>query len=65
MTKLTPNGNNLPFQIKWNDNATANNQNKREAFEQLLTALDKSVTLFEEAHAGRHKVLEKLLSTTR
>ena len=58
LTKLTPNGNNLPFQIKWNDNETANNQNKREAFEQLLTALDKSVTLFEKAHAKRHKVLE-------
>ena len=57
LTKLTPNGNNLPFQIKWNDNMIPKNQNKREAFIQLLTVLDESVTLFEQAHAGRHEVI--------
>ena len=57
LTKLTPNGNNLPFQIKWNDNMIPKNQNKREAFIQLLTVLNESVTLFEQAHAGRHEVI--------
>tara|TARA_B100000427_G_scaffold304163_1_gene289191 strand:- start:1981 stop:2643 length:663 start_codon:yes stop_codon:yes gene_type:complete len=57
LTKLTPNGNNLPFQIKWNDNSTVNTQDKRSAFIQLLTALHESVTLFEQAHAGRHEVI--------
>jgi len=57
LTKLTPNGNNLPFQIKWDDNSTVNKQDKRTAFIQLLTVLHESVTLFEQAHAGRHEVI--------
>tara|TARA_X000000368_G_scaffold418539_1_gene418627 strand:+ start:124 stop:753 length:630 start_codon:yes stop_codon:yes gene_type:complete len=57
LTKLTPNGNNLPFQIKWDDNSTVNTQDKRAAFIQLLTVLHESVTLFEQAHAGRHEVI--------
>jgi len=57
LTKLTPNGNNLPFQIKWDDNSTVNKQDKRAAFIQLLTVLHESVTLFEQAHAGRHEVI--------
>ena len=57
LTKLTPNGNNLPFQIKWDDNLTVNNQDKRTAFIQVLTVLNESVTLFEQAHAGRHEVI--------
>ena len=57
LTKLTPNGNNLPFQINWDDNSTVIKQDKRTAFIQLLTVLHESVTLFEQAHAGRHEVI--------
>ena len=60
LTKLTPNGNNLPFQIKWDDNLTVNKQDKRTAFIQVLTVLHESVTLFEQVHAGRHEVIDAL-----
>ena len=62
LTKLTPNGNNLPFQIKWDDNLTVNKQDKRTAFIQVLTVLNESVTLFEKAHSGRTVVIDAFKS---
>ena len=60
--KLTPNGNNLPFQIKWKDNQTINKQTKRDAFKQVLTALDASVKLSIEAHSSRSTIIEEVTS---
>jgi len=45
LTKIVPNGNNLPFQIKWNENRIPVNKTFEEAKKMLLEGLGKSIEL--------------------
>ena len=50
LVKLTPNGNNLPFQVVWADNLSPKNNTFAEAKSILVTAYKKSVTAKINAH---------------
>lgn len=45
LTKLVPNGNNLPFQAKWSENKIPQNKNYEEAKEFILKTFAKSLEL--------------------
>ena len=45
LNKVQPNGNNLPFQIKWNENRTPKDRTFEEAKKLLLVGLGKSIKL--------------------
>lgn len=50
LTKLTPNGNNLPFQIKWVDNLIPVSRTHRQAYEFIVECYKKSVFAKINAH---------------
>ena len=45
LNKVVPNGNNLPFQIKWDENRIPSKKNFKEAKKMLLEGLGKSIKL--------------------
>lgn len=52
LRKITPNGNNLPFQIKWKDNTQPIYRTHKESYDFLVGCYKKSVQLKIEAHEG-------------
>ncbi len=52
LNKLTPNGNNLPFQIKWKDNIISVQRTHRQAYEFLVGCYKQSVLKKISAHDG-------------
>ena len=52
LTKLTPNGNNLLFQINWNNNQTIVNRTHEDAYNFLVGAYKESVKKKVSVHAG-------------
>ena len=52
LAKLTPNGNNLPFQIKWKDNATHVKRTHQQAYDFLVGCYKDSVLKKISAHDG-------------
>jgi len=56
LNKLTPNGNNLPFQIKWIDNLIPVNRTHRQAYNFIVECYKKSVI----AKINAHPLYEKL-----
>ena len=52
LSKLTPNGNNLPFQIKWSDNTTPVDRTYRQAYDFLVGCYKESVRRKINAHDG-------------
>lgn len=52
LTKITPNGNNLPFQIKWSDNLQPVQRTHRQAYEFLVECYKESVRRKISAHDG-------------
>jgi hypothetical protein len=52
LNKLTPNGNNLPFQIKWKDNTNPVDRTHRQAYEFLVECYKESVLKKISAHDG-------------
>lgn len=52
LQKLTPNGNNLPFQIKWADNTQPVQRDYRQAYEFLVESYKESVRRKINAHDG-------------
>lgn len=61
ITTLQPNGNNLPFQIKWKDNKILNCKNFEEASRLLLTTLGKSLKLRANAYLYFKKYFNEYL----
>lgn len=56
LNKITPNGNNLPFQIKWIDNLNPVNRTHRQAYDFIVECYKKSVI----AKINAHPLYEKL-----
>lgn len=56
LTKITPNGNNLPFQIKWADNTEPVQRTHRQAYEFLVECYKESVRRKISAHDGFEKL---------
>jgi hypothetical protein len=56
LVKLTPNGNNLPFQIKWVDNLVPVTRTHRQAYDFIVESYKKSVI----AKINAHPFYEKL-----
>ena len=52
LTKLTPNGNNLLFQINWKNNQTIVNRTHEDAYNFLVSAYKESVKKKVSVHAG-------------
>ena len=52
LTKLTPNGNNLLFQINWSKNKTIINRTHKEAYDFIVGAYKESVKKKVSVHAG-------------
>lgn len=52
LARLTPNGNNLPFQIKWADNIQPVERSYEEAYRFVIDAFKESVRRLTEAHTG-------------
>ena len=52
LNKLTPNGNNLPFQIKWSDNTVSVKRDHRQAYEFLVGCYKESVKKKMSQHEG-------------
>ena len=52
LQKITPNGNNLPFQIKWADNTQPVQRTHRQAYEFLIECYKESVRRKISAHDG-------------
>lgn len=52
LNKLTPNGNNLPFQIKWADNTQSVERTHRQAYDFLVGCYKESVKKKIAAHNG-------------
>ena len=52
LAKITPNGNNLPFQIKWRDNSQSVERTHRQAYEFLVECYKESVRKKINAHDG-------------
>jgi hypothetical protein len=52
LRKITPNGNNLPFQIKWADNTQPVQRTHRQAYEFLVECYKESVRRKISAHDG-------------
>ena len=52
LNKLTPNGNNLPFQIKWKDNTAPVQRTHAEAYDFLVGCYKQSVLKKVSAHDG-------------
>jgi len=52
LSKITPNGNNLPFQIKWVDNTNPVSRTHRQAYEFLVECYKESVRRKINAHEG-------------
>lgn len=52
LNKLTPNGNNLPFQIKWKDNITPVQRTHRQAYDFVVGCYKQSVFKKVSAHEG-------------
>lgn len=52
LQKITPNGNNLPFQIKWSDNTQPVQRTHRQAYEFLVECYKESVRRKISAHDG-------------
>ena len=52
LRKITPNGNNLPFQIKWADNIEPVQRTHRQAYEFLVESYKESVRRKISAHDG-------------
>jgi len=52
LNKLTPNGNNLPFQIKWKDNINPVERTHRQAYDFLVGCYKESVLKKVSAHDG-------------
>lgn len=52
LNKLTPNGNNLPFQIKWKDNTNPVQRTHRQAYDFLVGCYKESVLKKVSAHDG-------------
>jgi len=52
LNKLTPNGNNLPFQIKWKDNIIPVQRTHAEAYDFLVGCYKQSVDKKYNSHAG-------------
>lgn len=52
LQKITPNGNNLPFQIKWKDNTQPVERNYGQAYEFLVECYKESVRRKINAHNG-------------
>ena len=52
LTKLTPNGNNLLFQINWSKNKTIINRTHKEAYDFIVGAYKESVRKKVSVHAG-------------
>jgi hypothetical protein len=50
LNKLTPNGSNLPFQIKWTDNINPVSRSHKEAYDLIVGAYKKSVMAKINAH---------------
>jgi hypothetical protein len=56
LAKLTANGNNLPFQIKWVDNLNAVVRSHRQAYEFIVESYKKSVIAKINAHPSYEKL---------
>jgi hypothetical protein len=56
LSKLTPNGNNLPFQIKWKDNLIPINRTHRQAYDFIVECYKESVTVKIKAHPFYEKL---------
>jgi hypothetical protein len=56
LNKLTPNGNNLPFQIKWKDNLNPVKRTGKEAYEFLVSAYKESV----KRKLSQHSLINEL-----
>lgn len=52
LQKITPNGNNLPFQIKWSDNTQPVQRTHRQAYEFLIECYKESVRRKINSHNG-------------
>ena len=52
LTKLTPNGNNLLFQINWSKNKTIINRTHKEAYDLIVGTYKESVRKKVSVHAG-------------
>jgi hypothetical protein len=52
LSKITPNGNNLPFQIKWANNINPVSRSHRQAYEFLVECYKESVRRKINAHEG-------------
>ena len=52
LSKITPNGNNLPFQIKWANNTNPVSRTHRQAYEFLVECYKESVRRKINAHEG-------------
>jgi hypothetical protein len=52
LQKITPNGNNLPFQIKWSDNTQPVQRTHRQSYEFLVECYKESVRRKISAHDG-------------
>ena len=63
LNKLTPNGNNLPFQCKWNNNRTFIDRNYNEARSFIITNLNKSIELREKIGLSFKKYLGKYIKS--
>jgi hypothetical protein len=61
ISKLQPNGNNLPFQIKWCDNKIMQPKTFEEAKELLLSTLGKSIKLRADAYISFQKYFSEYL----
>lgn len=56
LAKLTPNGNNLPFQIRWIDNLIPINRTHRQAYDFIVECYKKSVAAKINAHPHYEKL---------
>lgn len=61
ITTLQPNGNNPPFQIKWDDNRTPQPKNWVETKQLLLGTLGKSLKLRADAHVSFQQYFNRYL----
>lgn len=61
LQSLTPNGNNLPFQIKWSQNENRINRNFEDAKKLILTTLGVSITKRADAYISFKKYFKEYI----